>query len=242
MSFNIESEAKLLQNSKREWIERECTLGGDPKVIEFISDVLFHGVLRVTTNDSVETIRSLFEAGYCYYFAKMLEDAFPGGTVCLCYPFGHIVYVYEGVAYDIDGVIDAEYESFIPLTWMRDGVNDFRHVPGIQCSLTADKLEDLAQKYKRSGQEIIAITAYCKEVVEASRAVATKSSDAKYAEARTTYSIESQRLQKDLANGFITDEQYCQFMTQACTEVGLSYPLIQRFSHEDRTSKCEFFD
>lgn len=242
MSFDIESEAKLLQNSKREWIERECTLGGDPKVIEFISDVLFHGVLRVTTNDSVETIRSLFEAGYCYYFAKMLEDAFPGGTVCLCYPFGHIVYVYEGVAYDISGVTDAEYESFIPLTWMRDGVNDFRHVPGIKCSLTADKLEDLAQKYKRSGQEIIAITACCKEVVEASRAVATKSLDAKYAEARTTYSIESQRLQKDLANGFITDEQYCQFMTQACTEVGLSYPLIQRFSHEDRTSKCEFFD
>lgn len=242
MSFDIESEAKLLQNSKREWIERECTLGGDPKVIEFISDVLFHGVLRVTTNDSVETIRSLFEAGYCYYFAKMLEDAFPGGTVCLCYPFGHIVYVYEGVAYDIGGVTDAEYESFIPLTWMRDGVNDFRHVPGIKCSLTADNLEDLAQKYKRSGQEIIAITACCKEVVEASRAVVTKSSDAKYAEARTTYSLESQRLQKDLANGFITDEQYCQFMTQACAEVGLSYSLIQRFSHEDRTSRCEFFD
>lgn len=84
MSFDIESEAKLLQNSKREWIERERTLGGDPKVIEFISDVLFHGVLRVTTNDSVETIRSLFEAGYCYYFAKMLEDAFPGGSrVCV---------------------------------------------------------------------------------------------------------------------------------------------------------------
>lgn len=203
--------------------------------------MLFHGVPRVTTNDSVETIRSLFEAGYCYYFAKMLEDAFPGGTVCLCYPFGHIVYVYEGVAYDISGVTDAEYESFIPLTWMRDGVNDFRHVPGIKCSLTPDKLEDLVQKYKRSGQEIIAITADCKEIVEASRAVATKSSDAKYAEARTTYSIESQRLQKDLANGFITDEQYCQFMTQACAEVGLSYPLIQRFSHEDRTSKCEFF-
>lgn len=242
MSFDIESEAKLLQNSKREWIEREHTLGGDPKVIEFISGVLFHGALRVTTNDSVETIRSLFEAGYCYYFAKMLEDAFPGGIACLCYPFGHVVYVYEGVAYDIGGVTDAEYESFIPLTWMRDGVNDFRHVPGIKCSLTADKLEDLAQKYKRSGQKILAITAYSKEVVEASRAVATKSSDVKYAGARTTYSLESQRLQKDLANGFITDEQYCQFMTQACAGVGLSYPLIQRFSQEDRTSKCEFFD
>lgn len=242
MSFDIESEAKLLQNSKREWIERECTLGGDPKVIEFISDVLFHGAPRVTTNDSVETIRSLFEAGYCYYFAKTLEDAFPGGIVCLCYPFGHIVYVYEGVAYDISGVTDAEYESFIPLTWMKDGANDFRHVPGIKCSSTPDKLEGLVQKYKRSGQEVIAIDAYCKEVVEASRAVATKSSDVKYAEARTTYSLESQRLQKDLANGFITDEQYCQFMAQACAEVGLSYPLIQRFSHEYRTSKCEFFD
>lgn len=42
---------------------------------------------QVTVEASVETIRSLFEAGYCYYFAKMLEDAFPGGVACLCYPF-----------------------------------------------------------------------------------------------------------------------------------------------------------
>lgn len=137
---------------------------------------------------------------------------------------------------------DAEYESFIPLTWLGDGVNDFRHVPGIECSLTINQREDLVQKYKKSGQEILAITAYSKNIVEASRAVAAKSSDVKYAAARTTYSLESQRLQRDLAKGFITDEQYCQFMTQACAEVGLSYPLIQRFSQEDRTSKCEFFD
>lgn len=127
MSFDIESEAKLLQNSKREWIERERTLGGDPKVIEFISNVLFHGVMRVTTNDSVETIRSLFEAGYCYYFALMLEDAFPGGDVCLMYPFGHITYVYDGIIYDIGGVSDNEYEALIPIKYLGASINVFKH-------------------------------------------------------------------------------------------------------------------
>lgn len=127
MSFDIESEAKLLQNSKREWIERERTLGGDPKVIEFISNVLFHGVMRVTTNDSVETIRSLFEAGYCYYFARMLEDAFPGVDVCLMYPFGHITYVYDGIIYDIGGVSDNEYDALIPIKYLGDTINVFRH-------------------------------------------------------------------------------------------------------------------
>ena len=40
-------------------------------------------------NDAEEVIRHQFRAGYCYYFAHMLELAYPGGEVCLCYPFGH---------------------------------------------------------------------------------------------------------------------------------------------------------
>lgn len=57
----------------------------------------------------------------------MLEDAFPGGDVCLMYPFGHITYVYDGIIYDIGGVSDAEYESLIPIKYLDNTISVFKH-------------------------------------------------------------------------------------------------------------------
>ena len=45
----------------------------------------------------------LFTDGYCYYFAKILEEAYPGGTICKPWPIGHFIYKYYDKYYDIDG-------------------------------------------------------------------------------------------------------------------------------------------
>ena len=92
----IEEQLKMLQKEKLNFIENNVNIwGGEENVILFIVDILYNCAPDVPIEDSIESIRHLFEAGYCYYFAKMLEDAFPGGTICVCYPFGHIVYVYN---------------------------------------------------------------------------------------------------------------------------------------------------
>ena len=73
-----------------------------------------------------EVLRDIFTNGYCYYFAKMLEIAFPGGEVCLCYPKGHFVHSYEDKAYDIWGENHLEETlKLIPAKEMGPLLGDF---------------------------------------------------------------------------------------------------------------------
>ena len=102
-----------------------------------------------SNDDSVKTIANLFSNGYCYYFAKILQDAFPNGTICQCYPFGYIVYVYDGIAYDIDGVSNSECEMCMPVSLLGEAIDDFRHIPN--------------QEYNITEQEIAKIGIECKE-------------------------------------------------------------------------------
>lgn len=115
------------QKLKTKFVNRDVAIGGNKQILEFIAGVRFQCSPACSTDTSVETIRYLFEAGYCYYFARMLEDAFPGGDVCLMYPFGHITYVYDGIIYDIGGVSDAEYESLIPIKYLGNTISIFKH-------------------------------------------------------------------------------------------------------------------
>lgn len=112
------------QKLKTKFVNRDVAIGGNKQILEFIAGVRFQCSPACSTDTSVETIRYLFEAGYCYYFARMLEDAFPGGDVCLMYPFGSKI-MYYVVIYDISGVSDAEYKSLIPIKYLGDCVNDF---------------------------------------------------------------------------------------------------------------------
>lgn len=59
--------------------EMKHTPGADEDILRFIADILYHcGAGNVET----KSIQMLFRSGYCYYFAVMLQDAFPGGTIC----------------------------------------------------------------------------------------------------------------------------------------------------------------
>lgn len=143
---------------KEEWIKKQCKYGVNKTIITFIADVLFHNTPGVTDENSIESIRSLFASGYCYYFAKMLQDAFPGGKICICYPYGHIVYIYDDVAYDIDGVSTAEYEMYIPAEQFGEAINDFRHIQGKDYGITKEELTSIGDNWKKYHQPIIPIT------------------------------------------------------------------------------------
>lgn len=113
--------------TKQQWIDTFTNLAVDKRIVSFIGQILFQQSSHI--DESTNTIRNLFSNGYCYYFAKILEDAFPGGELCICYPVNHIVYVYEGVAYDINGISNALCECCIPVKEFGRGVDDFRHIP-----------------------------------------------------------------------------------------------------------------
>lgn len=142
----------IRSNAETDWIDNMVEHGGDKLVITFIGDILFHSGENV---NKIESIRNLFENGYCYYFAKMLEDAFPGGIICICYPYGHIIYLYNEVPYDISGVSYAEYEELIPLKAFGDGINDFKHVDGKSYGLTYEEREYMKNKWIETHGRII---------------------------------------------------------------------------------------
>lgn len=100
----------------------------DRTVITFIADI------RYDIRNSTDTIRSFYEAGYCYYFAHMLKDAFQRGHLCLTEPIGHIVWMDEnGCAYDINGPYRPEEhdcERLLDIRFLGDLILDFMHIPG----------------------------------------------------------------------------------------------------------------
>ena len=102
------------------------------EVLRFIGNFTFHEVPEQNLNDSYEAIRSTFRAGYCYYFAVMLQTAFKRGTIAQAYPFAHIVWVdYDGIPYDIEGVYCGEAEKYIQVEELGDSLEGFKHVTKI---------------------------------------------------------------------------------------------------------------
>lgn len=84
----------------------------------------------------------------------MLEDAFPGGKICIAYPFGHILYVYNGVPYDIDGISVSEYEELIPIEFLGEAINDFRHIYRQNYKITKDEIDAIGVAWKEQYQPI----------------------------------------------------------------------------------------
>lgn len=110
---------------KENWIKHNLQIGGNEPVIRFIAAIIFH------SKDESDAIPTLFSAGYCYYFAVILKEAFKRGSICQAWPFSHIVWVDEDdTPYDIYGVNQGEYVELVPVDRYGESLNAFRHVPG----------------------------------------------------------------------------------------------------------------
>ena len=130
---------------------------------EFLTDILYHQIKNKSDQEVLkfihkfalsqgldnynEVIQPLFRSGYCYYFAVMLKDAFNDeGELCLCCPYGHIVWMYKGVPYDIEGIYNGEATLFIPLRFLSTvDIMNFKHVIDIE-----DLGGELDAEYKAS--------------------------------------------------------------------------------------------
>lgn len=123
------------------------------QVLKFIGD--FAGYDKLPEYDW-EVIRKKFRAGYCYYFAHMLRNAFDRGEVCWAAPFSHIVWVdTDGTPYDIEGEYKGEAFYFISeglielyhdLGLTNTSMNEFKHI-GHDYHSTKEDLIDLMRKY-----------------------------------------------------------------------------------------------
>ena len=71
------------------------------EILEFIEN--FRCGLGQFNKKESGIVQQLFENGFCYYFAKILKDAFPGGELCIPWPIGHFVYKYNDKYWDISG-------------------------------------------------------------------------------------------------------------------------------------------
>lgn len=115
------------------------------KVLDFIYSFLFAS----RDVEQVETIRKQFRAGYCYYFAEMLRIAFNRGEVCWAAPYGHMVWMdINRVPYDIEGVNESEVEYYIPISYIGEGIKDFKHIKGEEFNASQDFIDSVIERYK----------------------------------------------------------------------------------------------
>lgn len=116
---------------------------GDGQVLDFINNI-YEG----RTPEECEAIRTLFRAGYCYYFANMLKLAFGRGTVCLAYPFAHVVWADDdGTAYDAEGSYEGGCEMLVDIGCVPGLKLGFMHVPGLESP--ADIREQVDEAIKK---------------------------------------------------------------------------------------------
>ena len=140
---------KITEFNKLKLINRIMQYNKDAKyeVCRFIADFVY-----CASNETrlVANIYDTFMNGYCYYFAIMLKDAFNRGDICWCAPYGHFVWMdTDDVPYDICGVNHDDCDYYIPISYIGDGVNDFKHVIGKVFNADDKFIKDCIEKYKK---------------------------------------------------------------------------------------------
>lgn len=116
--------------------------GVDLNVLLFIYNILHHGI----TVEAEDAVYNLFARGYCYYLALMLKDAFPGGTIVWCAPYGHIAYRFNNVIYDIHYVYDGECDLFIPIERIGKTIDDFRKIRSQNHATTKAEMRSIIEE------------------------------------------------------------------------------------------------
>ena len=79
------------------------------------------------SSQHIHSIINHYTQGMCYWFAKILEDAYPGGTILVVMHRGHIVYEYCGRFYDIRGEFIDKRAKMVPISYFGDFIDDFKH-------------------------------------------------------------------------------------------------------------------
>lgn len=93
----------------------------DRRVLRFIFDILIS-----CGQENSHTIWQFFHQGYCYHFAVLLKEAFPGGYLVWAKPYAHICYMYQDFPYDIEGLYAGAGE-LVDVWNLGDVIESYRH-------------------------------------------------------------------------------------------------------------------
>ena len=128
----LKSNWRKIEEKKKKWLnfykENDKYKNVNMQVLEFIAEITFFPNLDCTSDGCID---HLFLNGYCYYFAQILNTAFPGGTICWSVDRCHIVWLdgtdlENDIAYDITGVYE-DYEELRPVLYLGTTLIDFLH-------------------------------------------------------------------------------------------------------------------
>lgn len=97
-------------------------------------------------HNNAEEIRQHYRSGYCYAFALILKDAFQTGQIMWAAPYSHIVWVSNGIAYDIEGEYISEAE-LIPIKYLGEHIRDFKHLKSNENPITTQEINNIIQTY-----------------------------------------------------------------------------------------------
>lgn len=138
------------------------------KVLSFIGGM--HDVATYNfEEDSIDSLYDVFENGYCYYFANILNLAFPAlGRVVWIRNHGHIVWQsnFSGICYDISGIyVDYEDGDLVEVGRLGNLLKDFQHTNRVYFSWNPE-FDEWCDKY--GFKPILAVTIIYKNLPELS--------------------------------------------------------------------------
>lgn len=99
--------------NREDFIKHLTMLGADTELVSGIADFLYQQVDDIEMKVSLKVIRELFSTNYSFQFAKMLKSAYPGGDIFMTEHESYFVYVYKGIAYDINGVTNYNCQHLV---------------------------------------------------------------------------------------------------------------------------------
>lgn len=125
-------------------------------ILQFIEDMIFK-----VGSGGVPYIVTLFCRGYCYYFAKILKEAFPNGSIWLSIDAGHIVFVdgenpFDSLFYDARGVVtDIDAHELCPIEIFGEHIVNYMHLPYVEWISHIDDLNIAADTWRDNGSKSV---------------------------------------------------------------------------------------
>ena len=147
----------LIELAKIEFVNdtNKINYKADQKILWFIANFLYLQSDNCNPHDKItNAIHNQFSNGYCLHFAIILKTLFKTGEICWAAPYGHMVYVQDNIAYDIDGISRSDCEYYIPISYIKKGIKDFTRVPGQFFDASEEYIQDAIERYKKDNNII----------------------------------------------------------------------------------------
>lgn len=139
--------------SKIKFVYNNTSINGkaNKQILWFIANFIYH---QTSYTDAPKHISQQFRSGYCLHFAIILKTLFETGEICWAAPYGHMVYLHDGIPYDIEGINTSDCEYYIPISYLKKGIKDFIRIPGVYFNASEEYIQDIIKRFKEDNNLI----------------------------------------------------------------------------------------